>query len=213
MKPYYQDEWTTLYCGDSREVVPSLGKVPLILTDPPYSLGGTTGEWEATAAVAIGLNEAAKRVASKGAMLIFTTSSGRGIRFILGAIGKKLPFNRMLTWHKTGGACCAAGPWRWDTVQIMAFGRSTFGQASASSVFVTEAKYPKDSGHRAELPPGIAEWLYAPFDGDGIVVMDPFCGTGRLLEPAVRAGRKVVGVEIEERYCEVAAKRLEGARS
>ena len=38
MKPYYQDEYVTLYCGDCREIVPGLGKFDLLLTDPPYVL-------------------------------------------------------------------------------------------------------------------------------------------------------------------------------
>lgn len=183
LTPYYQKGGIAIYHGDCREVLPLLDKVLLVLTDPPYALGATTGEWEATAAVAVGIHEAAKLVAPKGAMLVFTTSSGRGIRFTLGAVGKLLPFNRMLTWHKVGGRSCAAGPWYWDTVQVMAFGRTTFGTGQASSVFATGAKYHKETTHRAELPPGIADWLYEPFDAEGMTVVDPFCGTGRLLEP------------------------------
>jgi site-specific DNA-methyltransferase (adenine-specific) len=209
VKPYYERSGVTIYHGDCRDILPSLGKVPLILTDPPYSLSAANGEWEATAAVAIGIHEAARLVDKSGAMLIFTTSSGRGLRFTIGAVGKTLPLNRLLTWHKTGGGSCAAGPWRWDTIQILAFGKSTFGLAHQSSVFVSEAKYAKETKHRAELPPGIADWLYSPFDAEGVTVLDPFCGTARLLEPAARAGRKVVGIEIEERYCEMAARRLE----
>jgi site-specific DNA-methyltransferase (adenine-specific) len=209
VSPYFARDNVTLYHGDCRDVLPSLDRVPLILTDPPYSLVSATGEWEATAAVAIGIHEAAKLVADKGAMLVFTTSSGRGIRFTLGAVGKSLPFNRTLTWHKTGGGSYAAGPWHGDTVQILAFGRATFGPARTSSVFVSEAKYKKESKHPAELPPGIADWLYSPFDADGLIALDPFCGTGRLLEPAAIAGRAVIGIDIEERYCETAARRLE----
>jgi site-specific DNA-methyltransferase (adenine-specific) len=208
ISPYYQGGNVTIYHGDCRDVLPHLSKVQLVITDPPYSLGAANGEWEATAAVAIGIHEAAKLVGDGGAMLAFTTSSGRGLRFTLGAVGKLLPLNRLLTWHKTGGGSYAAGPWHWDTIQIMAFGRATFGPARASSMFVTEAKYPKETKHRAELPPGIADWLYGPFDAEDVTVLDPFCGTGRLLEPAVKSGRQVVGIEIEERYCELAAKRL-----
>ena len=39
MKPYYHDDAVTLYCGDCREIVPSLGKFDLLLTDPPYGIG------------------------------------------------------------------------------------------------------------------------------------------------------------------------------
>ncbi|MFH1573365.1 MAG: hypothetical protein ABIG68_05245, partial [Acidobacteriota bacterium] len=39
MTPYYQDDAVTLYCGDCREVVPTLGRFGLLLTDPPYGIG------------------------------------------------------------------------------------------------------------------------------------------------------------------------------
>ena len=53
--------------------------------------------------MAIGLHEAAKLVRKGGSLLAFTTTSGRGIEFTQGAIGRTLPFNRMLIWQKTGG--------------------------------------------------------------------------------------------------------------
>jgi DNA modification methylase len=38
-KPYYQDDWTTIYCGYCRDILPELPKVDLVLTDPPYGIG------------------------------------------------------------------------------------------------------------------------------------------------------------------------------
>lgn len=209
MMPYYEGNGVTLYHGDCREILPSLPKVGLILTDPPYAIGAGRGEWSATAAVAIGLHEAAKRLLKTGSMLAFTTTSGRGIEFTQGAVAGKLPFNRILIWSKTDGNSRALSPWNWDSVAIMLFGRAPKERTGLSSVFNTPARYEKLSNHPAELPDGLAEWLYAPFDSQDLITIDPFCGTGRLLEPAVRRGRRVIGVEISEAYCEVAAKRLQ----
>ena len=44
MKPYYQDEWVTIYHGDCREILPTLEKVDLVLTDPPYGIGEAAGK-------------------------------------------------------------------------------------------------------------------------------------------------------------------------
>lgn len=207
-KPYYERDGITIYHGDAREILPTLPKVGLVLTDPPYAIGAGRGEWSATAAVAIGLHEAAKRVEKGGALVAFTTTSGRGIEFTQGAIAGKLPFNRLLFWLKTGGRSRAISPWSWDSVAIMAFGSAPSGRMGESSAYVTAADYSRTSGHPAELPDGLAAWLYAPFDRDELITVDPFMGTGRLLEPAARIGRRVIGIEIEERYCEIAVNRL-----
>jgi site-specific DNA-methyltransferase (adenine-specific) len=208
MKPYYENNLIQIYNGDCREVLPTLPKVGLVLTDPPYAIGAGRGEWSATAAVAIGLHEAAKRVEKAGSLVAFTTTSGRGIEFTQGAIAGKLPFNRILIWAKTDGNSRAVSPWNWDSVAVMLFGRAPSTRTGQSSVFTTPARYEKTSGHPAELPDGVSSWVYTPFDRDGLIVLDPFMGTGRLLEAPLLMGKRVIGIELEERYCEVAAKRL-----
>lgn len=208
MKPYYRHAGITIFHGDCREVLPTLPKVGLVLTDPPYAIGAGRGEWSATAAVAIGLHEAAKRVLKTGSLLAFTTTSGRGIEFTQGAIAGKLPFNRLLIWAKTGGNSRAVSPWRWDSVAIMLFGRAPKEISGKSSIFPTSARYEQKSGHPAELPPDISAWLFDPFDTPGLTVLDPFMGSGALLDEPRRKGRNCIGIEIEEKYCEIAAKRL-----
>lgn len=208
MKPYYEDSLVTIYHADARDVLPSLPKVGLVLTDPPYAIGAGRGEWAATASVAVSLHEAAKRVEKKGALVAFTTTSGRGIEFTQGAVGKKLPFNRVLIWHKQGGRSRAVSPWAWDSVAILLFGTAPSGRGGESSILTTTEPYARVSEHPSELPRLLADWLYAPFDRDGLVVVDPFMGSGRLLDPAISAGRRVIGIEIEERYCEHYARRL-----
>lgn len=208
MTPYYEEAGITIYHGDCREILPTLPKVDLVLTDPPYAIGAGRGEWSATAAVAIGLHEAARRVLKTGSLVALTTTSGRGIEFTQGAIAGKLPFNRLLVWSKTDGNSRAVSPWNWDSVAVMMFGRAPKTRLGGSSVFVTPARYAKESTHPAELPDGISEWLYGPFASPGLVTLDPFMGTGRLLDAPVSLGHPVIGIEIEEKYCEIAANRL-----
>lgn len=211
MKPYYEHAGITIYHGDCAEIAPQLPgcarPFDLVLTDPPYAIGNTRGEWGATAEVAIGLHEAARRVSRTGSVVAFTTTSGRGIEFTIAALRGSFPFNRLLTWHKHGGKSRAVSPWRWDTVAVMVFGRAPENMIGASSVLTTPV--PPKSEHPSEVPPEVAAWCYAPFDAENLDVLDPFMGSGRLLEPAARHGRRVVGIEREERYCEIAAKRLQ----
>jgi tRNA G10 N-methylase Trm11 len=212
MQPYFERDGIKIYHGDAREVVPTLGKVALVLTDPPYAMSGAKKEWRVTATVGTGLHLAAKSVLKGGAMFAFSTTSGRGVEYTLGAVGEALPFNRILIWHKSFVRSRVAGPWRWDAVAILAFGRASFGRPELSSVFTssgpTGTAQNGNNRHPAELPAGIAEWLYQPFAGGAGVVMDPFCGTGVLLTPAVREGRQVVGIDTNERWCEESARRL-----
>lgn len=62
MTPYFDRGGVTIYHGDCRDVLPSLDRVGLVLTDPPYAMSAGRGEWQATASVAIGLHLAAGRV-------------------------------------------------------------------------------------------------------------------------------------------------------
>jgi DNA modification methylase len=216
VKPYYQDESVTLYHGDCRDVVPTLPRVDLVATDPPYAMGARNGEWSVTASVAIGINEAAKRVRAKGSMLVFTTTSGRGIEFTQGAVGRKLPFNRLLIWQKPGGRSRAASPWAWDSVAILLFGRAPSGVIGESAVFqhADEPDPEHDAdyiGHPSMLPSPVCDWLLRPFTPEhytGLTCLDPFAGSGALLHAAQLRGYRVIGVEQEERYCEIAARRL-----
>lgn len=109
----------------------------------------------------------------------------------------------MLIWRKVGGRSRAVSPWQWDSVAVMVFGRAPDGRLGDSSVLDTPV--PMKDEHPSMLPNAVAEWCYAPFDAEGLCVLDPFMGTGALLIPARERGRRVIGIEIEERYCEIAA--------
>jgi hypothetical protein len=213
VKPYFDDGKIQIWHGDCRDVIPDLDPVDVVITDPPYAIGGSRAEWKVTASVGTGIHLAARKIKKGGAALVFTTTSGRGIEFTMGAVGSALPFNRLLVWHKTFVRSRVAGPWRWDAVAILAFGRASFGRPEHSSVFTSTGPASNghlgSTGHPAELPEGISEWLYAPFGAGDAVMLDPFMGSGRLLDAAVRRGQKCIGIEIEERYCEIAVKRLQ----
>lgn len=209
MKPYYDDGRVTIYHGDCREILPTIEPVRLVLTDPPYAIGSGKPEWRVTASVGTGLHYAAKTVEKGGAMLVFNTSSGRGMDFTFGAIGGALPFNRVLAWHKRSQQSRVAGPWRWDVVMILAFGRACFGGADRSSLIQTDKSNDADVAHPSAVPLEVATWLYEPFAP--ATVLDPFMGSGSLLIPAANAGHRAIGIEADEKYCEMAAQRLSRA--
>lgn len=205
IEPYYDEGGVTIYHGDAREILPHLGSFPVVFADPPYAFGQQRPEWRMTSGVAIALNMAAQRVKPKGTLFGMTAASGRGIDYMRGAIEPTLSFNRLLIWHKEFVNSPVAGPWRWDIVPILVFGRGSFGRPAASSCFRSNGQNP-DTSHPAGLPLGLGRWLLASFEGS---VLDPFMGSGSVVVAAREQGMKAVGIDREERYCEMAAQRLQ----
>lgn len=110
IKPYYQDSSGTIYCGDCREVLPQVGRVDLVLADPPYGIGEARGKNKSR------------------------------------ATQKPVP---VMTWAIN------------------------------------------------HAPEGV------------MTIIDPFMGSGTTLVSAKQLGRKAIGIELEEKYCEIAARRLQ----
>lgn len=206
MKPYYEKDGMTIYHADCRDVLPNIDPVDVVITDPPYSVGRAEGEFAASGNIAVALHLASEKAPS---MLVFSTSSGRGFEFVRSSI-RKLPHCRTLAWHRSYVNSPAAGPWRWDLVLIQVFGRGAWGRPLDSSLIQTDGTQAlaKEIGHKAPVP--VVAKLYKPFAPG--VLLDPFMGAGSSLVAARAVGGRAIGIEIEERYCEIAATRLSQER-
>lgn len=197
----------TIHHGNAAEIIETLSSFDLVVTDPPYAMGGVDGEWRLTAEVAIALRDAAKVIKRRnGAMVVLAASSGRSVEFMSSAVG--LPLKRILTWHRPDARTAARSGWRFDTVLALVFGKVP--SEGGSSSFISAAS-PKPSGHKAEIPPEVADWLLAPWgftDYPAMTVLDPFCGSGALLLAARRLGHSVIGIDSDERWADAAAEAL-----
>lgn len=204
VQPYYEQDGITIYHGDCRDLLAGLPRVDVVITDPPYSVGRAEAEFAASGNIAVSLHLASTKAST---MLVFGTSSGRGAEFLRSSI-RALPHCRTLAWHRRYVNSPAAGPWRWDLVLIYAFGKAAFGRPLTSSLLQTDGTktLAKEMKHRSPVPIQVFEWLYQPF-ATGLL-LDPFMGTGTSLMAAKRLGGSAIGIEIEERYCEIAANRL-----
>lgn len=195
-----------IHHGNAAEIVGTLPPFDLVVTDPPYAMGGVDGEWRLTAEVAIALRDAAKVIKRRdGALVVLAASSGRSVEFMSSAVG--LPLKRILTWHRPDARTMARSGWRFDTVLALVFGKVP--PEGGSSSFISAAS-PKPSGHKAEIPPDVADWLLTPWAGQNVTTLDPFCGSGSLLLAAQRAGHAVIGVDIEERWASLAGLAVNG---
>lgn len=219
ISPYYQAEGITLYHGDMREFLPRLDAADLVVTDPPYVVGLAStssepkvGGWpdlmNAATWYSSWLAECRRLTAPDGAVWVF--NSWRSFPALSrAAYEARWPIQSLLVWDKQ-----SIGPsWRglrprYELVALFAHRR--FGIADRTLTDVYPCRWPagrKPTGHPAEKPVALLRYLIGISDAQ--VVLDPFTGSGSTLVAAKQLGRQAIGIEFEQRWCELAAARLE----
>ena len=215
MTPYYDHAGITIYHGDCRDVLPTLGKFDLLLTDPPYGVqGGRGGDskkgkakyhatgWEDTP-------DYIKRIVVPA----FEESLTKAQRAIVTPGIRHMhlypPFSDLgCLWAP---AAPNHGPWGFCTFNpVLYYGRDPRAGIGSlpSGITVTESSKIKD--HPCAKPFNAWKWLLSKGSVDPAdVILDPFVGSGTTLRAAKDLNRQAIGIEIEERYCEIAAKRME----
>lgn len=206
MKPYYQDSAVTIYHGDCRDVIPELPKVDLVLTDPPYGLNGADTSKNDYASFSDHPEDVTKLV--RFVIQFFT-----GQRLVM-TPGQNLMFKYQepdaigAFFYPAGAGSCSWGFVGWQP--IFYYGKDPYlaaGKGRAiNSKSSTEMAEPSD--HPCPKPYKQWLWLLNRCCLEGETVLDPFMGSGTTLRAAKDLGRKAIGIEIEEKYCEIAAKRM-----
>ena len=235
MRPYYEDDAVTIYHGEARSIVATVASFDALITDPPYSSGGayrgdrvlpTTAKYvnSDTASFrpefsgdnrdqrsylswcSLWLQEALLRANEGAHSLIFT--DWRQLPTTVDAIQcGGWVFRGIGTWWKPGirmqrgGFSASAEYIAWGTA-----GSWSRDNPHAPQNVLKAAPETGDKIHIAEKPIEVMQWL-VPFCPEGGTVLDPFMGSGTTLVAAKNLGRKAIGIEIEERYCEIAAER------
>jgi DNA modification methylase len=195
MKPYYEHAGITIYHGDCREVLPLA--VELMLTDPPYGLaerwsGG--GTWQHHKGIYAEARRWDQRVEDEllGDLLLCADVS-----IIWGGHLYTLPVTRCwLAWFKSP---------LMDTVGDFELAWTSMDKPSKA---FDERRNPDGRRqHPTQKPLSLFQWCIQQSETSG-VILDPFMGSGTTLRAAKDLGREAIGIEIEERYCEIAAERL-----
>jgi DNA modification methylase len=203
MTPYFDDgKGRTIYLGDCREIMPGLPKVDVVVTDPPYGCSATTG-WGGRYD---GFQIAGDLTTDLRDHLIAHVSCPWAV---FGSPRIQRPAcSAVLIWAK--GEHTGMGdltfPWKPDFEEIYVQGRCWSG-ARTSSVLRYTARIDSERLHPTEKPTGLLREIIGKAPAGSI--LDPFMGSGTTLVAAKELGRKAVGIEIVEKYCEVAARRLE----
>ena len=222
MNPYYQDDQVTLYHADCREIDAWLS-ADVLVTDPPYGIGWTKGQNNAAGSNAHpGIANDADTSVRDAALLRwarpdYCPPKGKSMSLlgrpgiVFGSFRAERPANviQTLVWKKPvdSGVVGSITGYRTDTELIFLIGKHMPRPPSRSSVLESRcgvARYRTEHPHSKPVP--ILEQLIEWTTG---VVADPFAGSGSTLIAARNLGRRAVGVEIEEQYCELIAKRLD----
>jgi DNA modification methylase len=206
MTPYYEDaaNGITIWCADCRDVLPALPKVDLVLTDPPYGIGAETaggrgvGGWSKFEVCGWDRDRPSRDTFEliRAAAPVQVIWGGNYFTDYLP------PTMRWLIWDKgQRGFSLADCEMAW-TNQDKAARVITYSRAEA----LRDGKE-----HPTQKPIAVIRWCIEKAGVQG-TILDPFMGSGTTLVAAKRLGRHAIGIEIEERYCEIAAERLERER-
>lgn len=207
MKPYYQDSAVTIYHGDCRVIVPTLGRFDLLLTDPPY---GTNCAISTENETIVGDEDTSVRDE-----LLALLPNLPSIVFGSPKVRRPLRYGTVLIWDK--GELTGMGnlefPWKPTHEEIYISGQGFSSERRGGSVLNYHArpvwtKHPNalEGLHPTEKPLALIVHLLqrAPTG----LVLDPFAGSGTTGRACKDLGRKCVLIEREEKYCEIAARRM-----
>lgn len=205
VNPYYEDELVTLYHGDCREVVAWLA-ADVLVTDPPYGIGWSIGTIYASRSKAHdGIQNDEDTTCRDEALAMWGDRQG----IVFGTWAASFPTNKqILVWRKpvNAGVVGSVTGYRRDTELIFLTGPWPQRNSERSSVMETNGSNQAYlNGHPHAKPVDLLWRLMEWTEG---TIADPFAGSGTTLVAAKQNGRRAIGVELEERYCEVAAKRL-----
>lgn len=217
-KPYYEHGGITLYHGDCREILPLLPKVDLLLTDPPYglNLGITNNQfndsthlkkksydqyvdsYENFVEEIVPRLNAAIDVADRAAVFTGPHIHEQRKPTAIGGI-----------FHES-----ATGRTPWGSknfLPILFYGNPPNPGLHRPTVITSTARA-EASSHPCPKPLPWIKWLVKLGSELNDIILDPFAGSSTTLRAAMDLGRKAIGIEISEKYCEIAAERLETAR-
>jgi site-specific DNA-methyltransferase (adenine-specific) len=228
LTPYYEDEAVTLYCADNRDVLPTLEMVDHVITDPPYEAEAHTAMRRTARSIRERTNDVVDFAAMDDetreavAELCVAKCSGWALFFCqveasaawkTAMLQAGAKYKRTMVWVKPDsspqfngqgpaqGYECISASW-------CGSGASEWSAGGKRGVYEFLCNVGRFGGHPTEKPQRLMESLIGDFTKPTQTILDPFAGSGTTLVAAKRLGRKAIGIEINEQYAEVAARRL-----
>lgn len=205
MSLYYQDDHVTLYHGDCLTEHREWLDADVLVTDPPYGMAYESGRVKGRSSQAIAgdltIETRDKALAAWG--------DRPAIAFGKWNVERPANVRARLIWSKGDdpGMGDLAFPWGNSDEEIYVFGKGFTGKRGTNVLVHNKPPVTNRDAHPTPKPVPLMERLIEKCPPG--VIADPFAGSGATLLAARNLGRKAIGVELEERYCEMIAKRLD----
>ncbi len=215
MKPYYEHAGITIYHADCCDVLPLLPPVDLVLTDPPYGLdlgvrnnqyrdcthlhkaGYATYEdtYENFVSLIVPRLNAVLSICERAAIFTGPHIHEQEKPNAIGGI-----------WNPA-----ATGRTAWESknvLPILFYGAPKCARGCHRPTAIMSTATTENNAHPCPKPIEWMRWLVSLGSTEGELILDPFMGSGTTLVAAKNLGRRAIGIEIEEKYCEIAVERL-----
>jgi len=222
MTKYYEHRGITIYHGDCRETIRALGPslvADLVLTDPPYNASNSAVDFAEKGFSAVDekwdkdfkidfVSEAWGALSATGSMLVFCS-----YHLLRDYLTWQKP-RQIVHWHKANPFPAIAKVYTPSTEYVLWWTKGspyTFNKSFAGVDYITTpiCAGNERTEHPTQKPLTLIQQLLTVHAPERGLVLDCFMGSGTTLRAAKDLGLKAIGVEIEEKYCEIAARRLE----
>ena len=233
MTPYYEQDGITIYHGSCLDILPQIEQVDHVITDPPYSVlvvntsagapPGTIGKAKRSDLGYCGVTDEMRdiigaeiaRIVRRWALVFCDAESLSAWRAALEQGG--LQHVRMGAWVSPACTPQFTGDrpgTGWEACEIAHRpGRKRWNGGGLPAVWIVNRPLNGSAeraaaAHPTPKPDALLGIVVQQFTDPGDLILDAFMGSGTTLIAAKRIGRKAIGIELEEKYCEIAAKRL-----
>jgi DNA modification methylase len=204
MTLYHQQDGIKIYCGDCAEVLPSLQPVDLVLTDPPYGIGEAAGKNKSRTKAAKAKDYGVSHWDDAPvdiALIDVVIAKGRYAAIFGGNYYSLPPASCWLVWDKENSGDFADAELAWTN-----YGTAVRLKRHMWNGMLRKGREPRY--HPTQKPLDVMKWAISKCPSKPRTILDPFMGVGTTLRAAKDLGIEAIGIEREERYCEIAVKRL-----
>jgi DNA modification methylase len=205
MEPYYDQDGIVIFNADCRDVLPTLDSGGVVVTDPPWGIGLEYEGYEDSADALDELIATVWPLMERFPMVALTPGVGNMYSW-------PKPTWTMSWFTAAGAGSSAWGFCTWQPIHVYGaclYQAGGLGRRPDGIAYTPKGNPDKLVGHPCPKPLGLMRWLIERVTVDTTApIIDPFMGSGSTLRAAKDLGRRAIGVEQSEAYCEVAANRL-----
>jgi DNA modification methylase len=199
----------TLYLGDCTEILPTLDKVDAVVTDPPYGIGESAGKNKSRGNLAVAKdygNDDWDISPISNELMKVVVDAGRHAIVFGGNYYAMPPSKCWLIWDKENTGDFADAELAWTNLN-----KAVRLKRYMWNGMLRANKEPRGD-HPTQKPVGIMEWCISHLPDGTETVLDPFMGSGTTGVACMNLQRKFIGIEREQKYFDIACKRIEQAQ-